>query len=425
MATPASVAPGVSGVAAPALTLFDERSFFEKALAYGLSHGLIGQQRIEAMEDEAARGMVQIARYFGSEYLRPELERALARMINMISLGLRVQSGADLRRAAEMLRDNSLLSRSKTGSDMLKALIVMPQSSHFGMNEQGAFSDRHVPQLARWSLASFEQYQAELNARDHAVLAVRAALHLAEALGLQQEVLQDAGADADAVIRTALLASAQSMETFPDWTALEALLQSWRKKSSDASALTKTVQRLSKAMKPPSDLEPRAAELVRALRDSVIADLPKLLGVRTPLRKLLDQTPAFMGRYFWLEDALGEVHQLDAQRSEAWDKLTKGLSDDATVLTLLLCVSAGQTPKTRLSEKTAAALVRRWRKNGLEPQRAHDWLNQHAPAHYIADCQALWQGFCEHASQTLLDAHDKTLRSALRLLRAECNISSA
>ncbi len=425
MATPASSATPTTGVAAPALSLFDERSFFEKALAYGLSHGLISQQRFEAMEDEGARGMVQIARYFGSEYLRPELERARERMVNMISLSLQVHSSGDLRRAAEMLRDNSLLSRSKAGSDMLKALIVMPQSSHFGMNEQGGFSDRHVPQLARWSLASFDQYQSELRARAHAVLSVQTAQHMAQALGLKEEALQEAGADGEAVIRTTLLASAQPLDTFPDWAALEALLQGWRKKSADASALAKTVQRLSKALKPPKDLSPPAKELVLTLRDSVIADLPKLLGVRTPLRKLLDQSPAFMGRYFWLEDALSEVHQIDSQRSEAWDKLTKGLSDDATVLTLLLCVCAGQSPKTRLSEKSAAALVRRWRKNGLDAQLAQDWLQQHAPAHYLADCQALWLGFCEHASQTLLDAHDKTLSAALRLLRAECNINSA
>lgn len=409
--------------AVPGLSLFDERSFFEKALAYGLSHGLISLQRLDAMEDEGARGMVQIARYFGSEFLRPELERARQRMMNMISLGLRVHSGGDFRRAAELLRDQSLLSRSKAGSDLLKALIVMPQSSHFGMNEQGGFSDRHIPQLARWTLASYEQYQAEFNAREHAVLAVRAATHMAHSLGLEPDALQEAGADADAVIRTALLASVQALDAFPDWASLEALLTGWRKKSNTPATLAKSVQNLSKAMALPSGLDTKTHSMVSALRDSVIADLPKLLDAKTPLRKLLDQTPAFMGRYFWLEDALGEVHQLDTQRSVAWEKITRGLSDDATVLTLLLCVCAGQAPKTRLSEKSAAIWVRRWRKKGLDAQLALNWLEQHAPAHYLEDCKALWQSFCEHAGPTLLDEHDKNLRAALRLLRAECHIS--
>ena len=50
----------------------------------------------------------------------------------------------DLRRAAESLRDNTLLSRSKAGADMLKALLVMPQSSHFGMNESTVFTDQTI-----------------------------------------------------------------------------------------------------------------------------------------------------------------------------------------------------------------------------------------------------------------------------------------
>ncbi len=35
------------------VALFDERPFFEKALAYGLAHGLIGAERLEALRTEA------------------------------------------------------------------------------------------------------------------------------------------------------------------------------------------------------------------------------------------------------------------------------------------------------------------------------------------------------------------------------------
>ena len=51
-----------SNSAASGMALFDERPFFEKALAYGLAHGLIGAERIEALRTEAPKGMVQIAR---------------------------------------------------------------------------------------------------------------------------------------------------------------------------------------------------------------------------------------------------------------------------------------------------------------------------------------------------------------------------
>ena len=106
--------------AAQTVALFDARPFFEKALAYGLQHNIIDQAKLAAIETEAPKGMVQIARYFGSEFLRPELERARERIINLVSLNLEHGSKGDLRKAAEALRDHSLLSRSKGASDMLK-----------------------------------------------------------------------------------------------------------------------------------------------------------------------------------------------------------------------------------------------------------------------------------------------------------------
>ena len=109
--------------------------------------------------------MVQIARYFGTEFLRPELERARDRMVNLVSLYLESSCDGDLHSAAESLRDNSFLSRSKGGSDMLKALIAMPQNSHFGMNERSGFTDDQIPVLAKWTLRSLPDYQAELALR--------------------------------------------------------------------------------------------------------------------------------------------------------------------------------------------------------------------------------------------------------------------
>ena len=82
------------------MALFDDRPFFEKALAYGVAHGLIGAERIEDFRVEAPKGMVQIARYFGTEYLRPDLEKARERMVNLVSLYLQESCEGDLHRAA-------------------------------------------------------------------------------------------------------------------------------------------------------------------------------------------------------------------------------------------------------------------------------------------------------------------------------------
>ena len=103
--TPSSDAPPV-GVA-NALQLHDARPFFDKVLAHGVQHGILDAQRVAAIQTDGPKGMVQIARYFGSEFLRPELEKARDRMVNLISLYLLDTTGGDLTKAAVSLRDNS------------------------------------------------------------------------------------------------------------------------------------------------------------------------------------------------------------------------------------------------------------------------------------------------------------------------------
>jgi len=406
--------PSRLSLSAGAVSHFDARPFFEKALRHGIDHGLIGQAKLDAMAEEAPKGMVQIARYFGSEFLRPELEKARERLVNLVSLHLAHESRGDLRRAAELLRDNSLLSRSKAGSDLLKAMIVMPQNTHFGMNERGAFSDRHIPQLARWSLAPYLEVRAELSARQHAAQVVQAAIWLAERLGLSADDLQDCEPDAEAVIRTALLVLLAKRQELPDWHAFEKLIQALRKKDQATVAA---------ALKLPGDLPAPLIEPVEQVRQSVLADLPKVLDGRLAIRKLFDQTPAFMGRYFWMEDALGEIAQFDRSRSSAWDKVTQGHADDGTLLTLFVCVAAGAAPKTLLSDKSAATLVRKIRKTGFQPALADDYIRSHAPEQHQDDYLALWHGFLTDAQPVLTSDHDPKLSEALALLRRECNVA--
>ena len=399
--------------AAPAHTvsLFDSKPFFEKALAYGVQHGIIDQEKLDAICNDAPKGMVQIARYFGSEYLRPELEKARDRIVNLVSLSLEDMSGGDLRQAAELLRDNSFMSRSKAGSDMLKALIAMPQSSHFGMNEQSGFRDEHIPLLAKWSLRSLPDYQAELAQRAKVSHLVDAAIWLADALGLDESDLEDAGKDAEAVIRTALLVLAAKRTDMPDWVTFEKMVAAWRKKTLTTLPLTL-----------PKDLPGELRPAVELVRQSVLSDLPKILDTSLPVRKLFDKTPAFMGRYFWLEDGLSEVQDFDRAASKIWTKVTGGHIDDSSLLTLFLCVSAGSAPKTLLTEKAAGTLIRKLRKTGLHTDLAVQYIQAHAPVQHQDGYISLWKEFCEEASSTLLSSFDYALNDAMSLLRRECNV---
>ena len=408
------------------VSLFDARPFFEKVLAYGVQHSIISHDRIEAMGQEAPKGMVQIARYFGSEFLRPELEQARARLVNLVSLHLEHSSGGDLRLAAQALSEHSLLSRSKGGADLLKALIAMPQNSHFGMNEGGGFTDEHIPQLAKWSLRALADYQAELAQRSAVALVLDAATWLAQRLGVEAEDLQDAGKDAEAVIRTALLLAALKRTEMPDWARFENLIVDLRKKHSagQTSVGRPTASAKTLAIALPKNLPEAFVPVVAAVRASVLADLPKILDPGLAVRKLFDQTPSFIGRYFWIEDSLSEVDHFDRNVSAAWHKATAGHEDEGALLTLFLCVAAVASPKTLLTEKSAAAMLRKIRKTGLQTALASGFIAEHAPQQHQHAYQALWASFLEEALPILTSDHDYTLAEALALLRRECQVGA-
>ena len=395
------------------VALFDDRPFFEKALAFGVQHGVLDQAKLDAIQTDAPKGMVQIARYFGSEFLRPELEKAKDRIVNLVSLTLEIQSGGDLRKAAEHLREHSFMSRSKAASDMLKALIVMPQNTHFGMNEHGGFSDKHIPLLAKWSLCNLAEYQAELAKRQQVAHVIDAAIWMADQLGLHADDLEEAGCDAEAVIRTALLAASTKHKDMPDWVAFQKIIATLRKPSA-----TKTIH-----LAAPKNLPAEFKAAVEQVRQSVEADLPKILDSAITCQKLFNQTPAFVGRYFWVEDGLSEVDHFDRQTSAAWTKATGGHSDDSSLLTLFLCIATGSTGKTLLTEKTAATLIRKIRKSGLKTELATAFIQANAPAEHQDDYIDMWESFIDDAIVTLESDHDHKLHDALSLLRRECNVA--
>ena len=401
--------------AARPLALFDHRPFFERALIHGLLHGLIDEARLDSMATEAPKGMVQIARYFGSEFLRPELEKARDRLINLISLNLEQESAGDLGRAAAMLREHSLLSRSKRGSDMLKGLIAMPQSTHFGLHDQLSDRAEQTAQLAKWSLRSFAQYQAEWRQRNQVVELIEAALWLAQRLGMDTEDVQDSHCDAEQVIRTALLSLATGQQRLPDWVAFERMVAGLRKQKAGASEAVQL------AMPAALPAELRAA--VAAVHQSLLSDLPTVLDSSRPIRKLFTQTPAFIGRYFWVESALSEVDAHERTSSAAWDKATGGHSDDGSLLTLFLCIAVGSSPKTLLTAKSAAALVRKARKTGLQTELVPRYIADHAPQQQQRDYLTLWQDFLDDAQDSLLSDHAHSLPDALALLRRHCHVA--
>ena len=296
---------------------------------------------------------------------------------------------------------------------MLKALIVMPQSSHFGMNELSGFSDKHIPQLAKWSLCSLNEYQAELAKRMKVSHLIDAACWLASTLGLESDELEEAGPDAEAVIRTALLALHCKQKQMPDWPSFVRLIGALRKspKKPPLSSL-------------PKSLPAEYHGVVEGCLQSLQSDWEKILDTSITPTKLFQQTPAFVGRYFWIEDSLAEIDHFDREASTTWNKLTQGHSDDSSLLTLFICIAAGSPRKTLISEKSAVTLVRKIRKSSWQPDAVVDFIQEHAPVQHQSDYIQMWEHFVQEATATLLSDHDYQLHDALSLLKSECNIST-
>ncbi|MCY7370792.1 MAG: hypothetical protein LH479_07970, partial [Polaromonas sp.] len=419
---PAS-APEFSAELAPtAVSLFDARPFFEKALQLGLQTGVLDACKLAEIAADAPKGMVQIARHFGNENLRPDLELARARIVNLVSLNLEHSTGGDLQRAAEALRTQSFLSRSKGGSDMLRALLALPESSNFDTQHDDDAGDAAVAlrALADWSLKSLGQYQAELARRTPHLQQKDAAIWLAASLGVDQAELEEAHTHAEAVIRTALLARVTGRTDFPDCPGFESMIGALRSKFGAArsqpgkvasqAALNARQQVNSKAAVSAASKSPGAAALrwqkaVQAAmpvdlpdefraalgeaQTALLADAPRLLDASLPVRALFakdsdEAMPPLLGRYFWIEDIASELGHHERAMSSAWDQLTSGNSDDGSLLTVFVCMATGVKPITMLTEKSAASLLRKVRKAGpgagFDPGLVLRYLRDYAPA---------------------------------------------
>ena len=403
------------------ISLFEARPFFEKALRYGISTGIIPAEKLASFQTDGPKGMVQIARYFGTEFLQPELDKARERMVGLISLYLEDSSDGDLAQAATSLRDHSLLSRSKAGSDMLKSLLAMADSTHFGLSEGEDFHDDQIPLLGKWTQKTLTEYRSELAYRLEIKQKMDAAFWFAQSLGMPRKELKaactEASVDCEAIIRTCLLMQAAGLSRIPTWAQFEAAVLLLRKKSTAAKAS-------SIKLTLPKDLPVAFKALATTLLKAIVHDdIPKILDASVKPQKLFFQNLTLLGRYFWLEDGLDEITEFERTVSDQWAKLTQGHTDDSSLLTLFLTIAAGATPKTLLTATGAAALLRKLRKTGLDSDAVTGFIRDAAPHESQSDYRHLWLEFLGEAQRNLLDERDTRLTEGMTALHLHCNVS--
>lgn len=394
------------------IALLDNRPYFESALRYGVQKAIIPTSKIAAIEAEAPKGMVQIADAFGSKYLRPEIEAARKRIVNLASLYLIETTKGDLELAAKMIRDNTFLTLSRGGSGLLKALFSMPEYALLGHEAKGKVEDF----LESWSLKEKPiEYRNTLEHRQMNALEIEAGYWFGEELGLSASYLKEEDVEAVSVVRTALLLQmfGKPEATLQNQVEFASLIDAIRAYS--AAKLKKALSAIDLADVP----EKFHAIVERILGEIKSHDLPRLQDKSASLDKLVYE---LKDRYYLRDHEVEDTSEYDALVSKEWTKLTKGKTDIDSLLTLFVCIVGGITPKTILPEKTAKSLVKKFRDEGFNPELATDWIKTAAPHEKQEGLLEDWNNFVEEAGNYLMDDWDTNYTGAMRFLDANCHI---
>ena len=402
--------------ASTSLATFDGRPYFDKALRYGLVQEIITPDRLDILQEDFAKGIVQIANFFGTAHLRPELELAQHRMVRLISLYLEEVSDGDLRIAASSLRDKTLLSHSKGGSDMLKRLHAMPDSTVFGGESVTPEGQRaYLDEKTLSDMFSFERYRAELSMRQENQSAIDFAFWLAKKMGVARRDVDDA----DSLIRsTMLILFVDKAELkMPSRTAFVRLV-----KAAKAAKAKLDEDRLNDFLRnEPEDFQRLAR---RAMARFIERDLPLIRAPGSTADKLL--YGEYVQSYFVSESLDEDVREYDRLVAKEWDSVTRGEADDpAVVATVFFFVATGLPPKASMLLKDAKEVIRIFRASGFNSQAVSDFIVSYAPEATREDLQKSWTDDLQNeAEERLADTDpnwpDTHMERALEYLRTTC-----
>lgn len=402
--------------ASTSLATFDDRPFFEKALRYGIEQDIISSARLQNIQDDFAKGIVQIANYFGTAHLRPELELALLRMVNLISLYLEDVSGGNQQIAATSLRDKTLLSHSKGGADMLKRLHAMPESTVIGGESVSPESQRaYLDEKTLSDAISLVQYRAEHAIRQENQSLIDFSFWLARKMGVSRNDVEEA----DSLIRSAMLVLfvEKAELKIPSRTGFVHLV-----KAAKGAKATLDEKRLYAFLKnEPTDFQTLAR---RAMLRFIEKDLPQIRAPGSSADKLLHGD--YVQSYFVSESLDDDVREYDRLVAKEWDRVTRGEADDpAVVATVFLFVATGLPPKASMLLKDAKEVTRSFRTSGFDSRAVIDFIVNHAPQATRDDLQKFWlDDLKSEAEERLADKDpnwpDAYMERATEYLRTTC-----
>ena len=170
----------------------------------------------------------------------------------------------------------------------------------------------------------------------------------------------------------------------------------------------------------PADMPEQYKVIVERIRKKIVkTDIPEILDPTTTLAQLLNK---LQQKYYLRSDDADDVSNFDAIVSKDWTRVTEGKSDSESLLTLFLCLAGDTTPKTSINERKVREIVRKMRKDGIDPERVSAYINQFAPYEMREGLIALWDDFFAEAEKYLVDDWDTKFVEVLSFLKDNCNI---
>ena len=406
-------ANGVVNSVANSVANYDSRPFFARALDFGLRNGIIESDKLEAMRTDGAKGIVQIADFFGTSHLRTDLEDAMKRMVNLASLYLEHRFDGHLPRAARSLQDNTFLSHSRGGSQMLKALYAMPTDSiiHDPPEGDGTKEFLRARSLADpWSVA---EYRARLAECQRHQAEIDAAIWFADTLELAPEALL--GESAEGILHAALLTRIAG-KTTPGVLSAEELkdfLKAFRRAKKKKPVRSDLIEDVPEAFLPVVE---------RHLKRIVTRDLKRIIDMKVPFNDLLREHHDRFHPFSTVQD----VSDYDALVTDEWRKVTRGSTDSDSMNTIFLCLAAGMTPKPAITATEAKAAIRTIRKDRSGLTQVAAFIERSAPHQMIDGLLSLWNDefMPEVVEPWILDDLDDALEPLVRLLAEHCHIKA-
>ncbi len=386
-----------------ALTTVDTRPYFERVLCHALQTGVVDNTRLDALRREGAKGIVQLATYFGTPNLRPELEAARTRLVTLVGLALEAESGGKIEVAGCLLRDKTLLALSKAGADRLRKLHTLPTERLLGAPE--VFRESEKDFLARCTAdtpMTYARYLAEQVTRERNKDYIDATYWLVGRLGVAREDADEWHVFCESVINSALLvllcerkpAGFFSVERF-----MKLHEAARKKRSASVPALDAWLEEAPQGVRKLLQRESArfVAEVLPVIREFSATEIYR-------------NQDRFSGLFFFDTSSVNEITHHDKACAEAWTRITGTQGDHTDVQCgVLLMVATGLEPTRSLLKRDATRIWDRFRESGFDEAAVARFIDNVVPFEYQSDVRRLWEDDLGPEASLQLDSDDTTL----------------